>query len=105
MRISLKHMLSMFFERSTVLPIISFVVILVLGFVKGYVRLVKEQALLNEQHCNSSSKTASSKRKKNRKLEKHDSVERKDKHVIVLSKQPPKKKKKKKKSQTKNQTF
>ena len=67
--------------KSTALPIILFVVILVVSFIKGYVRAFKEQGLLNEQPYNSSSKTASSKRKKNRKSRKHDSVEKKDKHV------------------------
>ncbi|XP_059440218.1 serine/threonine-protein kinase/endoribonuclease IRE1a-like isoform X2 [Corylus avellana] len=81
-KIYLKRVLSMFFEWSTSLSIIVFVIILVVGLVvKGYVRVVKEQALLNERPHDSSSKTASSKRKKNRKSGKQDSVETKDKHV------------------------
>ncbi|XP_062143490.1 serine/threonine-protein kinase/endoribonuclease IRE1a-like isoform X2 [Alnus glutinosa] len=84
MRISLKHVLSMFFEWSTALSIILFVIILVVGLVvKGYVWVIKEQALLNEQPGNSGSKTASSKRKKNRKSGKNVSSENGDVFVHV----------------------
>uniref|UniRef100_A0A2N9F0V7 non-specific serine/threonine protein kinase n=1 Tax=Fagus sylvatica TaxID=28930 RepID=A0A2N9F0V7_FAGSY len=80
--ISHNHLFSMFFEWSPASSLILFVIILIVGLiVKGYSLAVKEQALLNEQPCNSSSKTASSKRKKIQKSGKNGSVEKKDKHV------------------------
>ncbi|XP_041018882.1 serine/threonine-protein kinase/endoribonuclease IRE1a isoform X2 [Juglans microcarpa x Juglans regia] len=83
-KFSLSHMLIMFREWSLAFSIIMFMIILVVGLVvKGCVLFLKEKVSLNELPCNSSSKAASLKRKKNKKSASNDDVEKKDNYAHI----------------------